>query len=84
MATWGSPAQSRERFSSSDKATEHARQNVQERCQVGLQQNLVNFFECLIICTGAALHTHTCCIYFSVRSYKYLQVRHRGDTRAEA
>lgn len=49
-----------------DKATERAEQNLQECfCQV-LQQNLVDLFECLIICTGAALHTHTRCIYFSV------------------
>lgn len=64
--------------------TEHAGQNGQECCQVGLQQNLLYFFECLIICTGAALHTHTCCIYFSVWSYKYLQVRYWRDTHAEA
>lgn len=57
------------------KSTEHVRQNVQECfCQMGLPQNLVHFFECLIISTGAALHTHTCCVYFSVRSHKYLQV----------
>lgn len=54
--------------------TERAGQNGQECCQVGLQQNLVYFFECLIICTGAALQAHTCWIYFSVWSYKYLQV----------
>lgn len=49
-----------------------------------LQQNLVDLFERLIIYTGAALHTHTRCIYFSVWSYKYLQVQHWRDTRAEA
>lgn len=64
--------------------TEHAGQSGQECCQVGLQQNLVYFFEYLIIWTGAALHTHTCCIHFSVWSYKYLQVRYWRDTHAEA
>lgn len=64
MGTRGSPAQSRERFSSRDKATEHVGQNVQERCQVGLQQKFISLNVSLYV--QVQLYTPTHATFISV------------------
>lgn len=87
VGTWDSPVQTRERFSSSrDKATEHrtCRTKWTRMLSSGIAAKLGVFLWISHYITGAALHTHTCCIHFSVWSYKYLQVRYWRDTHAEA